>query len=107
MSLARWLYKETSAGPARRNRRRGIAMSNIVVKAAVVQAAPVVFETLRTVEKLRDLTRDAAAQGAALVVFPEAFVGGYPKGLDFGARLGQRSEAGREDFRRYFESAIE
>ena len=41
------------------------------------------------------------------MVFPEAFVGGYPKGLDFGARLGQRSEAGREDFRRYFESAIE
>lgn len=81
-------------------------MSNIVVKAAVVQAAPVVFETLRTVEKLRDLTRDAAAQGAALVVFPEAFVGGYPKGLDFGARLGLRSEAGREDFRRYFEGAI-
>ena len=81
-------------------------MSKIVVNAAVVQAAPVVFDTLRTIEKLRDLTRDAAAQGAALVVFPEAFVGGYPKGLDFGARLGLRSDTGREDFRRYFESAI-
>jgi nitrilase len=78
-----------------------------IVKAAVVQAAPVLFDTPRTIEKVADLTRDAAAQGADLVVFPEAFVGGYPKGMDFGARLGQRSEAGRDDFRRYFESAIE
>src|SRR5277367_2860291 len=82
-------------------------MDNITVKAAVVQAAPILFDTSRTLEKLADLTRDASAQGAELVVFPEAFIGGYPKGLDFGARLGQRTEAGREDFRRYFESAIE
>jgi nitrilase len=78
-----------------------------MVKAAVVQAAPVVFDTSRTLEKLADLTRDAAVLGADLVVFPEAFVGGYPKGLDFGARLGSRSDPGREDFRRYFESAID
>jgi predicted amidohydrolase len=59
------------------------------VKAAVVQAAPILFDTSRTLEKLADLTHDASAQGADLVVFPEAFIGGYPKGLDFGARLGQ------------------
>jgi nitrilase len=81
-------------------------MDGAMVKAAVVQAAPVVFDTHRTLEKLADLTRDAAVQGANLVLFPEAFVGGYPKGLDFGAHLGSRSDAGREDFRRYFESAI-
>lgn len=78
-----------------------------VIKAAVVQAAPVLFDTPRTMDKLAELTRDAAARGANLVVFPEAFVGGYPKGLDFGARLGLRSPEGREDFRRYFESAID
>ncbi|WP_263355212.1 carbon-nitrogen hydrolase family protein [Acidicapsa acidisoli] len=77
------------------------------MKAAVVQSASIVFNTRRTLEKLADLTRDAAAQGANLVVFPEAFVGGYPKGLDFGARVGLRSDEGREDFRRYFESAID
>ncbi len=75
-------------------------------KAAVVQAAPVLFDTPRTIDKLMVLTREAALQGAELAVFPEAFVGGYPKGFDFGARLGTRSEEGREDFRRYFESAI-
>jgi nitrilase len=81
-------------------------MNNSTVRAAVVQAAPVLFDTPKTIEKLADLTQDAASQNADLVVFPEAFVGGYPKGQDFGARLGSRTDAGREEFRRYFESAI-
>ena len=81
-------------------------MESTPVTAAVVQAAPFLFDTPRTLEKLVDLTSDAARRGANLVVFPEAFVGGYPKGLDFGARLGIRLPEGREDFRRYFESAI-
>lgn len=75
--------------------------------AAVVQAAPVVFDTARTLEKLRDLTSDAAATGAKLAVFPESFVSAYPKGLDFGARIGMRAPEGREDFRRYWESSID
>lgn len=78
-----------------------------VFKAAVVQAGPVLFDTPKTIDKLADLTREAAGKGARLVVFPEAFVGGYPKGIDFGARLGMRSPEGREDFRRYHESAID
>lgn len=82
-------------------------MESPIVKAAVVQAAPVVFDVARTLDKLAELTADAARQGAELVVFPEAFVSAYPKGLDFGARLGMRSPEGREDFRRYFESAID
>jgi nitrilase len=81
-------------------------MTYPIVRAAVVQAAPVMFDTPRTIAKLVDLTECAAANGAEIVVFPEAFVGGYPKGLDFGARLGMRSPEGREDFRRYYDSAI-
>jgi nitrilase len=77
------------------------------IKAAVVQAAPILFDTPKTVDKLAELTREAAGKGANLVVFPEAFVGGYPKGLDFGARLGSRTPEGREDFRRYHDSAID
>lgn len=82
-------------------------MTSTLVKAAVVQAAPVLFDTPATIERLARLAGEAAAGGAELVVFPEAFVGGYPKGLDFGARLGTRSPAGREDFQRYFESAVD
>ena len=77
------------------------------IKAAVVQAAPVLFDTPKTMLKLADLAREATGMGANLIVFPEAFVGGYPKGHDFGARLGMRTPEGREEFRRYFESAID
>jgi nitrilase len=74
---------------------------------AVVQAGPVPFNQSRTLDKTLSLVSDAAAQGAELVVFPEAFLTGYPKGLDFGARVGMRSLEGRQAFRRYFESAID
>jgi nitrilase len=74
--------------------------------AAVVQSSPVVFETTATLAKVRELTADAARREAKLVVFPEAFLSSYPKGLDFGARVGVRTTQGREDFRRYFDSAI-
>jgi nitrilase len=75
--------------------------------AAVVQAAPVLFDVQRTLAKLADFASDAAGRGAKLVVFPEAFVGGYPKGLGFGVRLGMRHPEGREEFRRYFDGAVE
>ncbi len=77
------------------------------VTAAVVQDCPVVFDREATIDKVRELTAKAAGTGAELVLFPEAFVSAYPKGLDFGARMGSRSPEGREDFRRYFESAVE
>jgi nitrilase len=77
------------------------------VRAAVVQAAPVLFDTPKSLEKLADLAGQAAKQGAGLVVFPEAFIGGYLKGNDFGVTLGVRTPEGRDEFRRYFDAAIE
>jgi nitrilase len=76
------------------------------LKVAVVQAGTsgTLAETLAKVE---DYCAQAAVAGAQLVVFPEAFVGGYPKGETFGAVVGSRSESGREQFRHYFESAID
>ena len=76
-------------------------------KAAVVQASPVMFDRERTLEKARALAGEAADRGARLVVFPEAFVSAYPRGLDFGAVVGSRTEEGRDDFRRYWESSVE
>ncbi|HXM44428.1 MAG TPA: nitrilase-related carbon-nitrogen hydrolase [Bryobacteraceae bacterium] len=74
---------------------------------AVVQAGSILFDPERTLRKAADSMLDAAGRGAKLIVFPEAFVGGYPKGLDFGARVGSRTPEGREQFRVYYESAIE
>jgi nitrilase len=77
-----------------------------MVKVAVVQAGSVLFGTSATLDKLRDFARRAAEDGAKLILFPEAFIGGYPKGASFGAVVGSRSAEGRDLFRRYFESAI-
>ena len=77
-----------------------------MTKIAVIQAATCLFDTPATLEKLARLAGEAAAQGAKLALFPEAFVGGYPRGMDFGARVGFRSPEGRDWFARYHASAI-
>ncbi len=78
-----------------------------IVRAAVVQAAPVSFDRERTLDKVHELTRAAAIGGAQLVVLPEAFVSAYPRGLTFGAVIGSRTTQGREWYRRYWESSVE
>lgn len=76
-------------------------------RVAVVQAAPRLFDPAETLRRFEALLEQAAQRGAELVVFPEAFVGGYPKGATFGATVGRRSEEGRRLFARYRRSAIE
>jgi nitrilase len=76
-------------------------------RVAVVQAGSALFDSEACVGKAEHLIAEAAGMGARLALFPEAFVGGYPKGADFGARVGSRSPEGRAEFRRYWESAIE
>jgi nitrilase len=75
-------------------------------RVAVVQAGSVPFDRERSTAKALDLTGQAIRDGARLIVFPEAFISGYPKGTDFGTRVGMRSPEGRKWFRIYFESAI-
>jgi len=78
-----------------------------IVRGAVVQDAPVGFDPVATLERVAARLAEARRDGAELVVFPEAFVGGYPKGADFGARVGMRSEEGRHEFERYYAGAID
>ncbi|HKX79783.1 MAG TPA: carbon-nitrogen hydrolase family protein [Novosphingobium sp.] len=47
-------------------------------KAAAVQTCPIFLDAAATVAKAGSLIREAAANGAQLVVFPEVFVPGYP-----------------------------
>ena len=80
---------------------------SLTVRVAVVQAGAVMFDGDASVAKAEGLIAEAAAKGARLMVFPEAFIGGYPKGEDFGARVGSRTAEGRKLFRRYFEGAVD
>lgn len=76
-------------------------------KAAVVQAAPIAFDPEATVAKAEKLIAEASATGAKIVVFPEAFISAYPKGLNFSLAVGMRAPDHREAYRRYFDSAID
>ncbi|GGE06021.1 nitrilase [Gemmobacter megaterium] len=76
-------------------------------KVAVAQIASIPADSLATAEKTAATLRDAAGQGARLVVFPEALIGGYPKGASFGAPIGMRKPEGREAFARYHAAAID
>ena len=77
------------------------------VRVAVVQAGSIPFDTNACVDKAVSLVREAGGNGARVVVFPEAFIAGYPKGLSYGLVVGARDPRGREEFRLYLESAIE
>jgi nitrilase len=77
------------------------------VQVAVVQAAAVPFDTEACVDKAVRLIGEAAATGAKVILFPEAFIPGYPKGLNYGLVVGARDAAGREEFRLYLDAAIE
>jgi nitrilase len=74
---------------------------------AVVQASPVLFDREATLEKVGRLAAAAAGQGAELILFPEAFVPAYPRGLGFGTVVGGRTDAGRRLWQRYWANAVE
>ncbi|HEU0122196.1 MAG TPA: carbon-nitrogen hydrolase family protein [Bryobacteraceae bacterium] len=77
-----------------------------MLRAAVLQTGSVPWDTAATLAKLRQYARQARAGGAELLVFPEALIGGYPKGMDFGVKVGQRSDEGRAQFRHYAAGAL-
>ena len=71
------------------------------LKLAVSQSRT--LHTLKqTLHSLENTTRHAAAQGIDLILFPEAFLGGYPRHCTFGAAVGSRSDEGREQYLQYF-----
>ncbi|MCM3342556.1 carbon-nitrogen hydrolase family protein [Paenibacillus sp. MER TA 81-3] len=82
-------------------------MKNRYIKVAAVQSAPILFDKQTAMDKIDNMTREAAGQEANLIVFPEAFVPGYPRGLSFGTRVGSRNADGRRDWERYWASAID
>ncbi|QRK07539.1 carbon-nitrogen hydrolase family protein [Archangium violaceum] len=77
------------------------------VRVAVVQAAPALFDLEGTLSRVASWTARAAGTGARLVLFPEAFIPAYPRGLGFGFIVGSRSEAGRRLWQLYNEQSVE
>lgn len=80
-------------------------MKQTVISALQIGSDPRSKEA--TLEKVLAFEDEIAASRSSLVVMPEALLGGYPKGEDFGARLGYRLPEGRDAFLSYFENAID
>jgi nitrilase len=59
-----------------------------------------------TLDHLMSFEQEIRASGADVVVMPEALLGGYPKGAQFGTAIGYRLPEGRADYRRYWEGAV-
>jgi len=76
------------------------------IKAAVIQAAPALFDKTETLKKTMSLIGEAAEQQADLILFPESFIPAYPRGLGFGTVVGSRSPEGRQTYERYWENAV-
>jgi nitrilase len=82
-------------------------MASAQRRIAVVQAPAVAFDAVAGLAALRDYARQAADDGCDIVVFPEAYLGGYPRGIAFGTAVGIRTPEGRDWYRRYHAGAVD
>lgn len=75
-------------------------------KVAVVQAGSEVMNKEKGLKKTVRLIHEASQENAKIIVFPEAFIPAYPRGMSFGTVVGSREEEGRKDYRRYWKNSI-
>ena len=77
------------------------------INVCLVQDSPVFFDKEKTIKKVEELTIKYAGQGCKLIVFPESFIPGYPRGLSFGATIGKRTDEGRKMYLEYYKNSID
>jgi len=77
------------------------------VKACVVQESPVFFDREACLQKIEQLVKKHATEGCKLIVFPESFIPGYPRGFTFGTKIGSRDKAGRQLYAAYHQQALD
>lgn len=79
----------------------------MIVKIAVVQDTPIFFDKEATLQKVETIAKQYAKEGCNLIVFPESFVPGYPRGFSFGATIGNRTDEGRQHYADYYNNSFD
>lgn len=96
-------YKEDIV---RKRLRRNLEKMPKVLKLAAAQCHTL-NTTEETLKQLELKTKEAANAGVDLILFPEVYLGGYPRTCSFGARVGERTQQGYDQFLKYFQGAID
>ncbi len=76
------------------------------LKVCVIQDSPVFFDKEKTIVKIERLTKKYAQKACRLIVFPESFIPGYPRGFSFGAQIGSRKPEGKKLYAEYHKNSL-
>ena len=77
------------------------------LKVCLIQDNPIFFDKEKTFQKVETLSAQYAKEGNQLIVFPESFIPGYPRGFSFGAKIGSRTEEGRNLYATYHANSFD
>jgi nitrilase len=77
------------------------------ISVCLVQDSPVFFDKEKTIKKVEELVIKYAGEGSKLIVFPESFIPGYPRGFSFGATVGNRTDEGRKMYSEYYKNSFD
>ena len=77
------------------------------VTVGVVQESPAFFDREAGLEQVAEISDRCATMGCRLVLFPESFIPGYPRGFSFGARIGSRTPEGRAQYAEYHRNSLD
>lgn len=82
-------------------------MESRKIKVGVVQATPALFDMEKTIEIVISWIEKGANEGCELLLFPESFIPCYPRGLNFDAVIGRRSDKSRDQWLKYWNNSID
>ncbi|MEP2280045.1 carbon-nitrogen hydrolase family protein [Maribacter sp.] len=77
------------------------------LKVCLIQDSPVFFDIEKTIDKIENLVKTHAKDGVELIMFPESFIPGYPRGFSFGAVVGSRTDEGRKLYSEYRNNSLD